>query len=83
MLKAWSNGRLQAPTHRVVTRGDKERLAFILFAVPKQDTLIKVPSELVDEDHPLCYKPFKYEDFIDFHYTTRTEKGVLEQLAGI
>ncbi|CAI8599681.1 unnamed protein product [Vicia faba] len=83
MLKAWSNGRLQAPTHRVVTRGDKERLAFILFAVPKQDTLIKVPSELVDEDHPLRYKPFKYEDFIDFHYTTRTEKGVLEQLAGI
>ncbi|CAI8600439.1 unnamed protein product [Vicia faba] len=61
MLKAWSNGRIQAPKHRVVTRGDKERLSFILFAVPNQETLIKVPSELVNEDHPLRYKPFKYE----------------------
>ncbi|KAL5073541.1 hypothetical protein RYX36_012525 [Vicia faba] len=61
MLKAWSNGRIQAPKHRVVTRGDKERLSFILFSVPNQETLIKVPSELVNEDHPLRYKPFKYE----------------------
>ncbi|XP_004513386.1 probable 2-oxoglutarate-dependent dioxygenase AOP1 [Cicer arietinum] len=84
MLKAWSNGRFQAPTHRVVTKGDKERLAFILFTVPKEDMTIKVPSELVDdENHPLRYRPFKYEDFIDFHYSTRTEKGVLEEFAGL
>jgi len=68
----------------VVTRGDKERLAFILFGVPKEDAVIKVPSELVDDkDHPLRYRPFKYEEFIDYHYSTRTEKAVLEQFAGL
>ncbi|XP_004517214.1 uncharacterized protein [Cicer arietinum] len=62
----------------------QERLAFILFTVPKEYMTIKVPSELVDEEnHPLRYRPFKYEDFINFHYSTRTEKGVLEEFAGL
>ncbi|XP_004504489.1 probable 2-oxoglutarate-dependent dioxygenase AOP1 [Cicer arietinum] len=83
ILKAWSNGRFQAAPHRVVTKGDKERLVFVLFSVPKQNMLIKGPSEFVDDDHPLRYRSFHYDEFVDYHYTTSTEESVLEKFAGI
>lgn len=70
--------------HRVVLKGDKERFVFVLFSVPKEDTLIKVPSELVDEeDHPLRYKPFKYEEFMNFIKEVGTKEGALEEFAGL
>ncbi|CAL5205059.1 unnamed protein product [Lathyrus oleraceus] len=84
MLQTWSNGRFKAPMHRVVLKGDKERFVFVLFSVPKEDTLIKVPSELVDEeDHPLRYKPFKYEEFMNFIKEVGTKEGALEEFAGL
>ncbi|XP_058780981.1 probable 2-oxoglutarate-dependent dioxygenase AOP1 [Vicia villosa] len=85
ILQTWSNGRFEAPMHRVVLKGDnKERFVFVLFSFPKKDTLIKIPSELVDEeDHPLRYKSFKYEEFINFINTTGTKEGALEEFAGL
>lgn len=83
-LKAWSNGKFQACNHRVVTRGDKERIAFILMAIPKENMVIEVPSELVDdENHPLCYRPFKYEEYIHYRYLNPVQEGALEKFAGL
>ncbi|WJX63964.1 hypothetical protein P8452_48793 [Trifolium repens] len=83
MLKAWTNGIFQAAKHRVVTRGDKERITFILMAVPKESMVIKAPSELVDDEkHPLCYKSFMYEEYIYYRYSTN-EEGSLDKFAGL
>jgi len=67
-----------------VTREKKERLSFILFAVPNEDTIIKVPAELVDEEgHPLRYRSFTYEEFLHFHASTRRANATLERFVGV
>ncbi|XP_004504923.1 probable 2-oxoglutarate-dependent dioxygenase AOP1.2 [Cicer arietinum] len=84
ILKAWSNGRFRAAPHRVVIRGDEERFVFVLFAVPKEGMVIKGPSELVDdENHPLRYRPFIYDEFVHYQHSTRTDESALEKFAGL
>lgn len=82
IMKAWSNGRLHAVTHRVMMGGDRERYSFGLFAVPKEDVEIEVPAELVDTDHPLRYRPFNYGQYFDF-YTSSLKDNALEVFAGV
>lgn len=61
--------------HKVVMSGDKDRYAFMLFAIPKDDVKIEVPPELVDDKlFPLRYRPFKFGEFHD--YFVSTLKGV-------
>ncbi|KAK7384757.1 hypothetical protein VNO78_30458 [Psophocarpus tetragonolobus] len=83
VLKAWSNGRLHAATHRVVMSGEKERYSIALFAMPKDEMKIEVPSEFVEEKiHPLRYKPFNYGDYLQFFVSTLKENA-LDVFAGI
>ncbi|KAK4719234.1 hypothetical protein R3W88_017572 [Solanum pinnatisectum] len=68
-LHAWTNGRIHAPFHRVITKGNEARYSIGLFTIPKAGYMIKAPKELVDEEHPLLYKPFTHLEFITFNYT--------------
>ncbi|KAK2399053.1 putative 2-oxoglutarate-dependent dioxygenase AOP1 [Trifolium repens] len=82
-LKAWSNGRLHAPTHRVTMCGDKERYSFGLFTNPKEKMKIEVPHELVDDKmHPLRYRSFNYGDYLDYFVSTLKENA-LEAFIGV
>ncbi|KAK6124906.1 hypothetical protein DH2020_041350 [Rehmannia glutinosa] len=54
---AWTNGRLHAPYHRVMVTGDEARFSVGLFSIPKSGYIMKAPEEMVDEDHPLLFKP--------------------------
>ncbi|KAJ7966118.1 2-oxoglutarate-dependent dioxygenase [Quillaja saponaria] len=80
VLKAWSNGRLQAARHRVVMSGEKERYSCGLFTLPKEETVIEVPNELVDKDHPLLYKPFNYGEYFSY-FVSNTRDDALEIFA--
>ncbi|KAH0780551.1 hypothetical protein KY290_000149 [Solanum tuberosum] len=60
---AWTNDRLTSAQHRVVTTGDKERFSIQVFSFPNPDYTVKVPQELVDEEHPLMFKPFKLPEY--------------------
>ncbi|XP_028779322.1 2-oxoglutarate-dependent dioxygenase AOP2 [Neltuma alba] len=82
ILKAWSNGRLHAVTHRVMMGGNKERYSFAQFALPKEEDEIEVPPELVDSDHPLLYRPFNYGKYFDY-YTSSLKENALEVFAGV
>ncbi|KAJ1417257.1 Oxoglutarate/iron-dependent dioxygenase [Sesbania bispinosa] len=83
ILKAWSNGRLHAATHRVMISGEKERYSFGLFAVPKDEVVIEVPPELVDgKINSFRYKPFKYGEYFNYHVSTLKENA-LEAFAGL
>ncbi|CAJ1973758.1 unnamed protein product [Sphenostylis stenocarpa] len=82
ILKAWSNGRLHAVTHRVMLGGEKERYSFGLFAMPKEEMNIEVPDELVDDKvHPLRYHPFNYGEY--FNYFVSNPIEALEVFAGV
>ncbi|KAF5206768.1 2-oxoglutarate-dependent dioxygenase DAO [Thalictrum thalictroides] len=84
-LKAWSNGRLYAAKHRVVLSGDKERFSYALFASPKEGVIIEVPEELVDQEHPLLYKPFNFMDFFNQFLATdlKFNENPLEAYTGV
>ncbi|KAI3761540.1 hypothetical protein L1987_51958 [Smallanthus sonchifolius] len=67
-LMAWTNGRIEAPTHRVMMTGDKDRIALGLFATIRNH-IIQIPQQLVDEDHPLQFRAFDNYKYIHFYYT--------------
>ncbi|KAK2978843.1 hypothetical protein RJ640_030654 [Escallonia rubra] len=52
----WSNGKVHAPVHQVVMKGDKTRYSVALFSYGTG--VIQPPEEFIDEEHPLKYKPF-------------------------
>ncbi|KAI3967496.1 hypothetical protein MKW92_033974 [Papaver armeniacum] len=70
---AWSNGRLRCPIHRVVIEEDDMRYSIGLFG--NSQKLVEVPSELVDEEHPLKFKPFCQMDLINFYLTEEGQKA--------
>ncbi|RDX61782.1 putative 2-oxoglutarate-dependent dioxygenase AOP1.2, partial [Mucuna pruriens] len=83
ILKAWSNGRIHAVIHRVVMRGEKERYSFGLFAMPKEDMDIEVPSELVnDKIHPLRYRSFNFGEYISY-FVSNPNENALQEFAGL
>ena len=67
-VQVWSNGRLDATLHRVIVSGNEERYSTALFSKPKTGYIVKAPEELVDEEHPLRYKPFDMIKFLDYFY---------------
>ncbi|CAO2813374.1 unnamed protein product [Amaranthus hypochondriacus] len=71
---AWSNNRIHAPLHRVIIKGEKPRYSFALFSTTK-DT-IETPKELVDDDHPLQFKPFDYTGLLRFYTEDVTRMAV-------
>ncbi|OUZ99667.1 Oxoglutarate/iron-dependent dioxygenase [Macleaya cordata] len=71
---AWSNGRLRSPHHRVVMKGDDDtRYSIGLFGFSRK--LVEVPKELVDEEHPLQFKPFCQMGLIKFLATEEGQKA--------
>ncbi|KAD4982900.1 hypothetical protein E3N88_19571 [Mikania micrantha] len=69
VFHAWSNGRLHAPYHRVMMTGNEARYSLGLFSVPKAGYITRVPDELVDQQHPLLFNPFDYDDFLNHLFT--------------
>ncbi|KAK4725092.1 hypothetical protein R3W88_027871 [Solanum pinnatisectum] len=83
---AWTNGQLHSPLHRVTMAGENDRFSIQLFADPKTDCTIKAPKELVDEEHPLLFKPYDMLGYFEFFGTeARREAGpnVLKAYCGV
>lgn len=72
-LKAWSNGRVQACEHRAMMKAEKTRYSMGLFSFGGKT--IEVPEELVDEKHPLLYKPFDHYEFLRFCQTHKIQQS--------
>ncbi|KAI5675167.1 hypothetical protein M9H77_06117 [Catharanthus roseus] len=84
-LHAWSNGRLYSAYHRVMMSGNDSRYSAGLFSIPKAGYIVKAPEELVDEDHPLLFKPFDHVEFLSFYYTEAGQKcqSALKSYCGV
>ncbi|XP_057502886.1 probable 2-oxoglutarate-dependent dioxygenase AOP1 [Actinidia eriantha] len=71
---AWSNNRVHCPHHRVTMSGEEARYSLGLFSFQKE--IIHVPEELVDDEHPLQFKPFDHFGLLRFFHAnveTQTE----------
>uniref|UniRef100_A0A9I9E977 Fe2OG dioxygenase domain-containing protein n=1 Tax=Cucumis melo TaxID=3656 RepID=A0A9I9E977_CUCME len=69
---AWSNGRIHSATHRVIIEGNKERYSTALFSYHKG--IIEIPQELVDDKHPLRFKPFNHYGLLGYFSTDDCDK---------
>ncbi|KAF2301093.1 hypothetical protein GH714_020032 [Hevea brasiliensis] len=67
-LNAWTNGRLHSPYHRVMMSGDQKRYSAVLFTVPREGYIIKAAEELLDEEHPLQFRPFEYPEYLKLRF---------------
>ncbi|XP_027168371.1 probable 2-oxoglutarate-dependent dioxygenase AOP1 [Coffea eugenioides] len=72
---AWTNGRIEPPLHRVtIMSGSEERYSLSLFAFMR-DVMVQVPEKLVDDEHPLQYKPFDPFKYLLFCVTEEGQKS--------
>lgn len=69
----WSNGRLYCPRHRVMMRGHEARLSIGIFS--GVEGTVRCPDELVDEQHPLLFKPFDAEGLVRIFATPEGRNG--------
>ncbi|CAI9278817.1 unnamed protein product [Lactuca saligna] len=85
VFHAWSNGLLHAPYHRVMMTGNEARYSLGLFSVPKPGYITKVPDELVDEEHPLLFNPFDYDEFLKHLFTGKVgaNEDALDAYCGV
>ncbi|KAF5190907.1 2-oxoglutarate (2OG) and Fe(II)-dependent oxygenase superfamily protein [Thalictrum thalictroides] len=82
---AWTNGRLHVLVHRVLVSGNEDRYSTGLFSVPTLGYQRKAPEELVDEEHPLLFKPYEHFEYLEFSYKAETEgcKSDLKTFSGV
>ncbi|KAK8649826.1 hypothetical protein V6N13_139482 [Hibiscus sabdariffa] len=73
---------LKAIKHRVVMKGDKERYSFGLFTLPKEGAMVEAARELVDGEHPLLYRPFKFADYFSY-FLSNLSDDALDVYAGV
>jgi isopenicillin N synthase-like dioxygenase len=71
---AWTNGRIEPPDHRVIMSGTEERYSLGFFTFIR-DLIIQIPKELVDDEHPLKFKPFDHFKYIDYYYTDEGKRS--------
>ncbi|XP_066370919.1 protein SRG1-like [Miscanthus floridulus] len=64
-MEIMSNAVFRAPTHRVVTSGERERMTLVLFYQPEPHKDLQPAEELVAEDRPAMYRKLKAKAFGD------------------
>ncbi|XP_009616144.1 putative 2-oxoglutarate-dependent dioxygenase AOP1 [Nicotiana tabacum] len=85
--RGWSNDRVLTPVHKVIMdiSGNETRYTVGIFTFLKDDKMIEVAEELVDEEHPLQFKPFVHIDLIKFFDTERGRRSqdLLKDFCGV
>ncbi|XP_073147339.1 probable 2-oxoglutarate-dependent dioxygenase AOP1 [Henckelia pumila] len=74
---AWTNGRLHPPQHRVMMTGNIALYSLSLFSVPKEGYIIKTPKEMVDDEHPLQFRPFDYAKYLQFYNSSAGRRSLV------
>ncbi|XP_038693680.1 probable 2-oxoglutarate-dependent dioxygenase AOP1 [Tripterygium wilfordii] len=82
---AWSNNRIKSCYHRVIVNEEeavRHSLGFFTF----RTGLIQPPEEVVDDEHPLQYKPFEHSELLKFYVASATQdkadRNMMKDFAG-
>ena len=57
-----------------MVKGNGARYSAGLFSIPKDGYIIKAPEKLVDDEHPLLFKPYDHVEFINDYYAKPNPK---------
>ncbi|KAI3521646.1 hypothetical protein L1887_11118 [Cichorium endivia] len=82
---AWTNGRIEAPNHKVIMEGNQERISLGQFTFIR-DMKIGIPQKLIDEDNIQRFKEFDHYKYIYYHRDTnegKTSKCPIKSYCGI
>ncbi|KAL3511834.1 hypothetical protein ACH5RR_024551 [Cinchona calisaya] len=74
-IMAWSNDRIQSPHHRVMMEGKGPRYSIAQFSF--MEGIVQTPEELLDDEHPLKFKPFDHIEYLKF-FSRNEENRKLE-----
>ncbi|KAJ7518525.1 hypothetical protein O6H91_21G072800 [Diphasiastrum complanatum] len=77
-LQAWTNGHFKSVEHRAVLNSVKPRISIAFFSSPHVHAVMAPPMKLVDDNHPLLYRPFTWAE-----YFPRMQKKRMEGKVGI
>ncbi|KAJ1404161.1 Oxoglutarate/iron-dependent dioxygenase [Sesbania bispinosa] len=69
----WSNDRIRGCVHRVFMNSKVDRYSVGLLSYAGK--VMEPQEELVDEEHPLCYKPFDHYGYLRFFLTEEAVKS--------
>lgn len=75
LLQVWSNDANESVEHRALVNKEKERFSIPFFFNPGYDIEIKPLEELINEQNPSKYKPYKWGKF----YVHRTNSNFKKQ----
>ncbi|CAN6196309.1 unnamed protein product [Urochloa humidicola] len=64
IIQVWSNDIYESPQHRVSVNSTKERFSIPYFFNPAKYTVVEPLEELVSEENPCRYNPYKFGDFL-------------------
>ncbi|PKA63097.1 2'-deoxymugineic-acid 2'-dioxygenase [Apostasia shenzhenica] len=67
--RAWTNGRLRAPVHRVKMTGDEGRFSALYGSRPNYNSIVQTPEEFINEENPRLYRPYNYTEYMKFRYS--------------
>ncbi|PON46691.1 Oxoglutarate/iron-dependent dioxygenase [Parasponia andersonii] len=63
-FQVWSNDRIKPCTHRVVMNGEEGAVRYSVLLSTFYNGTVNVAQELVDEQHPLRYKPLNHLQYL-------------------
>ncbi|KAJ1398403.1 Oxoglutarate/iron-dependent dioxygenase [Sesbania bispinosa] len=80
IIQVWSNDAYESVEHRVMVNSEKERFSFPFFFFPAHDTEVKPLKELINEQNPSRYRPYKSGKFLVSRMNSNLKKRVGENL---
>ncbi|KAH6800602.1 2-oxoglutarate and oxygenase superfamily protein [Perilla frutescens var. hirtella] len=83
--KAWSNDKVLSPNHKVIMDKNRKETRYTIALFSFLSKIVEVPEELVDDEHPLKFKPFVHVDLLNFYDTDqgRRSQNILQDFCGV
>ncbi|XP_047174531.1 jasmonate-induced oxygenase 2-like [Vigna umbellata] len=80
IVQVWSNDAYESPEHRVVVNSEKERFSYPFFLFPAQETEVKPLEELINDQNPSKYRPYKWGKFLVHRFSTNFKKREVDNI---
>ncbi|XP_051147854.1 probable inactive 2-oxoglutarate-dependent dioxygenase AOP2 [Andrographis paniculata] len=82
--QAWSNNKVLSAIHRVTLSENKKDTRYTMALFSFLSKMVQVPEELVDDEHPLQFKPFRHNDLLHFYAVDpkRKTENILRDFCG-